>query len=254
MSEIKLVLTDLDGTLVVQATHNASSDVEASVRETESQGVAFAAVTGRRYWMAEDLLRNIGFRDPCVFENGGLIMNPATEEILWSRTVPVDTTRSAVEILMKKAAVVNYGTADYEPREIKIDQIVEPTYSVWASVPAGLAEDVLVDLSRLPGIAAHGNPGPGGDFSHTGIHVTHVEADKEHAVRALLSILGIDKAHTLAIGDGENDLPLFRVAAIKVAMGNASDRVKALADYVVPDVHHDGFAVAMRKYVLTSIS
>jgi len=96
----------------------------------------------------------------------------------------------------------------------------------------------------------HANAGPGGNFSRTGIFVTHVKADKEHAVHELLKLTGSDKKHTLAIGDGNNDLPLFRAAGVKVAMGNASKTLKAAADYVVPSVSEDGFAVAIRRYVL----
>jgi hydroxymethylpyrimidine pyrophosphatase-like HAD family hydrolase len=83
-----------------------------------------------------------------------------------------------------------------------------------------------------------------------GIQVTHIRADKEHAVRELLNLLGIDKKHTLAIGDGNNDIPLFRSARVKVAVGNASELLKAEADYIVGSVTDDGFAEAINKFVI----
>jgi hydroxymethylpyrimidine pyrophosphatase-like HAD family hydrolase len=98
-------------------------------------------------------------------------------------------------------------------------------------------------------MAVHANAGPGGDFTRTGVQVTHVEADKEHAVRELLGLAGSDKQHTMAIGDGDNDLPLFKSANIKVAMGNASDALKTAADEVVNSVDEDGFAEALRKFI-----
>jgi hydroxymethylpyrimidine pyrophosphatase-like HAD family hydrolase len=55
---------------------------------------------------------------------------------------------------------------------------------------------------------------------------------------------------TLAIGDGTNDLPLFKSAFVKVAMGNATEELKAAADFVVGTLEEDGFAEAMEKYIL----
>jgi hydroxymethylpyrimidine pyrophosphatase-like HAD family hydrolase len=249
MNQIKLVLADLDGTVVQPDTQFASKAVITALREAEAQGVKFAAVTGRPYWQAKDLLKNIGFNDPCVFEGGGIIINPATEEVLWSKTVPVETTRQAVEILGWHASIIEYGLGIVGAEDIDLSAITEPALSIWASVPVEKADELVEKLKTLPGVAVHANAGPGGDFSRAGIQVTHVEADKEHAVRELLRLTSSDKEHTLAIGDGNNDLPLFRSANIKVAMGNASDALKAAADDIVPTVHEDGFAEMIRRYI-----
>lgn len=64
-------------------------------------------------------------------------------------------------------------------------------------------------------------------------------------VLAALAPLGIDPTHTAAIGDGENDLQMIEGAAIGIAMGNASDRVKQAADWVAPPNDADGFATAV---------
>ena len=84
----------------------------------------------------------------------------------------------------------------------------------------------------------------------TAIQVTHVAATKFHGVEALRKIVGINKEHSMAIGDGNNDLPLFRNAALKIAMGNATDLLKADADYIVGSVDEDGFAQAIDRFVL----
>ena len=63
-------------------------------------------------------------------------------------------------------------------------------------------------------------------------------------------MLGVDKNHTLAIGDGNNDLPLFDVTSVRVAMGNSTKLLKNKADHVVSTVGEDGFAEAVRRIVL----
>jgi HAD superfamily hydrolase (TIGR01484 family) len=248
MNEVKLVLADLDGTVVEPEAYTASENVIASLREAESRGVKFAAITGRPYWMAKDLLKVIGFNDPCIFEGGAIIMNPATDEVLWSKTVPVDTTKTVTEMLAEYASIIEYGAGIKNADEVDSSDITEPALSIWASVPAGKADDLVVSLRTLPDVAVHANAGPGGDFTRTGIQVTHFEADKEHAVKELLLLLNVDKKHTLAIGDGNNDLPLFRGARVKIAMGNASDQLKAASDHVVASVSDNGFAEAIHNF------
>ena len=63
-------------------------------------------------------------------------------------------------------------------------------------------------------------------------------------------IIVIEKDEVLAIGDGLNDLPLFEAAGTKVAMGNAYDELKALADDITLDVENGGVAAAIGKYLL----
>jgi hydroxymethylpyrimidine pyrophosphatase-like HAD family hydrolase len=54
----------------------------------------------------------------------------------------------------------------------------------------------------------------------------------------------------MAIGDGRNDIPLLSSAGLAVAMGNAPDEVKAIADHVTLDVEHSGLAAAVNKFLL----
>jgi HAD superfamily hydrolase (TIGR01484 family) len=250
MNEIKLVLTDLDGTAVLPEAHEVSDAVMDAIHAGEEKGIKFSAVTGRPFWMAKDLLKTMGFQDPCIFDGGASIANPATGEVLWSKFLPADTTKSAVETLLSHAFLIEYDKGAMTPDQVDIDAITEPALSVWASVPAQEAEGLIDELSELKDVAVHGNPAPGGDTTKWGIQVTHVEADKEYAVRQLLTMLNVDKAHTLAVGDGNNDIPLFHGATVKVAMGNASDRLKAEADHVVGTVQEDGFAQAVREFAL----
>ena len=247
MSEVKLVLADLDGTVVEPEAHTASKAVVESIRNAESRGVRFAAVTGRPFWMTKDLLKSIGFIGPCIFEGGGAIINPLTEEVLWSKYVPAETTRKAVGILVSYASLIEYGSGARKASEIELSSIVEAAPSIWASVPVGDVEIAMNKLRTLSDVAVHANNGPGGDFTRTGIQVTHKYADKEHAVKELLRLFDIDNQHTLAIGDGDNDLPLFRNAGIKVAMGNASVSLKEAADHTVSNVAEDGFAEAINS-------
>jgi hydroxymethylpyrimidine pyrophosphatase-like HAD family hydrolase len=61
---------------------------------------------------------------------------------------------------------------------------------------------------------------------------------------------GLDRSQIMAFGDGENDMDMLEYAGIGVAMGNASDKVKAVADYVTDTVDNRGIEKALRHFGL----
>ena len=69
------------------------------------------------------------------------------------------------------------------------------------------------------------------------------------ALEALAVPLGITLAEVIAIGDGVNDISLLSAAGLAVAMGNAPDEVKKVADYVTLDAGHNGVAAAIDKFL-----
>ncbi len=77
--------------------------------------------------------------------------------------------------------------------------------------------------------------------------------DKALALRALTKTLGIDMEQTLAIGDGDNDLPMLRAAATGVLMGNAKEEVRTSAERagieIGPSLEEEGFSATVTKYV-----
>ncbi|MFT3944750.1 MAG: Cof-type HAD-IIB family hydrolase [Ancrocorticia sp.] len=64
--------------------------------------------------------------------------------------------------------------------------------------------------------------------------------NKAHAIDVLLAHLGASKADTVGAGDAAIDIPMLEYCAVGIAMGNGSDEIKAIADYVTADVEHDG--------------
>lgn len=74
--------------------------------------------------------------------------------------------------------------------------------------------------------------------------------NKSRAIEEVLNALQIDKKDTIAIGDGMNDYDMLAYCEIGIAMGNAKDDLKAIADYVTSDIEEDGFYKAFEKYQL----
>ena len=83
-------------------------------------------------------------------------------------------------------------------------------------------------------------------YNPTHYDVIPQRVGKSIGLAALLEKLGMDAAQVAAVGDGENDADLLAMAGCGVAMGNAPERVKALADAVCPRVDEDGVAALCR--------
>ena len=81
------------------------------------------------------------------------------------------------------------------------------------------------------------------------LEFSNKEGSKYCAVKFLQKYWGIDEAETLTIGDQNNDIALLKAGGIKVAMGNATEELKSIADYVTDTVFNDGFKKAMEKFI-----
>ena len=85
---------------------------------------------------------------------------------------------------------------------------------------------------------------------YNNLEFTRADANKGVGLRKLAEILGVNPDATMAIGDTENDLAIIEAAGIGVAMGNATDAVKARADYVTTTNTKGGVAAAIEHFIL----
>ena len=81
------------------------------------------------------------------------------------------------------------------------------------------------------------------------LEINALGASKGEAIHRLADLLGIDRAQTMAIGDGENDFTMIRMAGVGVAMKNASEELQAEANYVTETNDDDGVAAAIYRLV-----
>jgi len=82
-------------------------------------------------------------------------------------------------------------------------------------------------------------------------YITHKEATKHYAAKELAKILGIDTSEMIGVGDARNDVPLLHICGLKVAMGNADNKLKKIAHYIAPSVDEDGVAHIVEKFILS---
>ena len=140
-----------------------------------------------------------------------------------------------------------------EPTVTGLDRVWREERIIKGTVPARSAEE----KARARGFCRHfagqlsfswtRTPAyPEVDF----VNVIAPGASKGRALEEMASFLGIPLAEVVAIGNGSNDVSLLATAGLAVAMGNSPAELKAVADFVVPDVEHSGVAAAVARFVL----
>jgi hydroxymethylpyrimidine pyrophosphatase-like HAD family hydrolase len=86
------------------------------------------------------------------------------------------------------------------------------------------------------------------------LDVTNPQANKGAVVGRLSKLLDISTDQIATIGDMPNDVSMFRKSGLSIAMGNASDEVKTMANEVTDTNENDGFAKAVREFVLAAVA
>jgi hydroxymethylpyrimidine pyrophosphatase-like HAD family hydrolase len=82
------------------------------------------------------------------------------------------------------------------------------------------------------------------------LDVTHPDANKGNGIAQLSRLLKIPAERIATIGDGANDVLMFKVTGFSIAMGNGAPEVQAAASVVTGKNTEDGFAAAMQKFIL----
>jgi Cof subfamily protein (haloacid dehalogenase superfamily) len=262
---VAFLISDVDGTLVTPD-KRLTEAAAAAVRSLHTAGVGFSLISSRPPRGMAALLSALEVDQPFAAFNGGSILGP-DGEVLERLTVPREAARMALA-LFDSRGVDSWVFARGEwwlrdPHGVNTDRErrtvgFEPT--VIASFDPLLGEvDKLVGVSgdhdllarteieaqdQLAGLAAAVRSQP------YYLDVTHLQANKGRAVREICRLIGLDLQRLAVIGDMENDVSMFVEAGFAIAMGQASEAVRAAADTVTGPNTEDGFAEAVRRYVL----
>jgi Cof subfamily protein (haloacid dehalogenase superfamily) len=241
------IIFDLDGTAIDSPFEKfPSAELVEEIKRLKKK-YYLSSATGRVWSYAKNVLQAMDLVDPCIISAGTQICNPKTGEIYWQENIDKDSLNDVISVLKdypEYKILYNDGTEDdylHGGSYAKDFKSNEPVYLVESIfLPNALAKEVYEKLREIQNIAVvlvvAQKPG------HNDIHITNKSATKEHAIKHLLDILGIQKENIIGIGDGNNDTHLFNGVNYKVAMGNAVDELKNLADITIGNVNDNGLA------------
>ena len=261
---IRLVLSDVDGTLVDKQKELTPRTI-AAVRDLHDAGVLFAVTSGRPPRGMSMLVEPLALSTPIAAFNGGLVVEPDLD-VVEERVVRRDLVAPTIELMDSfELSVWVYRGADWlvlDPDGPHVDREAhtvrfEPT--VVASY-VGIDEVAKIvgvsdDYATVAAAANGAREKLGGDVSASRsqpyyLDVTHPQANKGRVVRFLSERYGIPPAEIATMGDGPNDVLMFAPSGLSIAMGNADPEVQRAATHVTATNDEDGFADAVERFIL----
>lgn len=265
---IKLVVSDVDGTLV-RKDKSLSSQTIAAVHRLRDAGVPFTLISARPVSGVMPLIAPLGIDIPLAAFNGGILFRPDGSEIVAhpiERAVVEGVFALAEGLAVDRWVFANgrWYASSGEGVHVEHERVASNQAPVIRSDFSDLYDRadkvtfVSDDRDLLRGLAAKaiatfGGRATIGQSQTYYLDVTDVAANKGDGVAALAEMLGIDLADTLVLGDMDNDIAMFDRAGLSVAMGQCPDTVKAKADWVSSSNEEDGVAHAIDAFILPKV-
>lgn len=273
--EIKLIAIDMDGTLLQNDHKTVSPRNRDAILKAMQKGIQVVPASGRMStFLPEQLLRLPGIRY-AITSNGAAVVDLKTKEKIFTNHIPNDLVLKVLELVPAERTLCeiyidgnSYTDQSYQDR-IAAHKLPKQ-YDIFLlrkrTVVKNLAEFVR---DTQPGVEKINLPYQEEPL-HTelwkqleaiggvtlvsslpcNIEVNAQSANKGAALERLCAHLGIPRSQAMAIGDSGNDMEMLKTAGFAVAMENAEDRVKKLANAVTGSNMEDGVADAIEKYAL----
>lgn len=246
----KLLLLDIDGTLVDSKQDALPSATVVAAVKAAQQHLQVAVATGRPQGLAQPVIDALSLHGYGIFNGGAEIIDTSSGETLSNQWLEPDIMRELTSIALPFGYAVYTADSQYETPLSSPDDIYQASPKLF--IEAVKTPDAIAMVEELNGVdGAMAHPTTSWiDGDVVDIHITHAQATKQHGAEKLAGILGVQKDEIIAIGDGHNDVPLMEAAELKIAMGNAPDEVKAIADHVTVALADDGVAAAINRFIL----
>jgi Cof subfamily protein (haloacid dehalogenase superfamily) len=267
LQPIRLVIADVDGTLVTQEKVLTKRAAEAVLRLHEV-GIQFTITSGRPPRGMAMLIDPLKLTQPLAAFNGGVLIKPDLKTVVDQKFLPAGLPEQVIETIEKHGLDVwVYTDSEWFVRELNAPHVAREQWTV--KFPPTVVETfagLLGRVAKIVGVSddhdrvakcekdvqlAGGSHISAARSQPYYLDVTHPQANKGEVVLSLSRLLNIPAAEIATIGDMPNDVLMFHKSGVSIAMGNASAEVQAAATYVTSTNEEEGFAKAIEKYVLS---
>lgn len=260
MNNKKILFSDFDGTLVGQDIV-ISDRLKQAVLAWEEKGHLFSIATGRIFaGHVQRIADELRLTSPQVSMGGAQIVDPINKHVLHEDVIPDEDVVRLIEVLEKRDLYF-WLEKDF----VLYNQTGEPRHASNAVVPHKKLSELTI--TRIPKVGIKPDTDeqihflrhdlaelfPSMHIIRAGsafglvFDVTAASASKHSGVLKVLDMTNIDRENSIGVGDGYNDFPLLSVAGYKVAMGNAVEELKDIADHITGRYDEDGVAQLIEK-------
>ena len=262
---IRLVLSDVDGTLVTPDKELTGASIEA-VRRLGEAGIMFALTSGRPPRGMAMYVEPLRLSTPIAAFNGGMLVDHEMQ-VIEQHAIPGELVAETIALLESFALDVwVYRGADWLVRDPRGPHVERETFTVqFAPTPVESYDGLVGGVAKIVGVsddhdavaraAAAASERFGDSVSASRsqpyyVDVTHPLANKGSVVRWLAAHYGISSEAIATIGDMPNDVLMFAHSGLSIAMGNADREVQRAARRVAGTNDREGFAGAIERFVL----
>ncbi|MGG3470273.1 HAD family hydrolase [Neobacillus pocheonensis] len=257
---VRAIFIDMDGTLL-KASNNISHRNKEAIYSLMNQGVMVFLATGRHYEVTAPYHKELELRTPMICLNGAAIHDAETGRVSQMKTVRLNEERfhhltaenpwnviihTANGVYCKETSEeIDYWTKVGQIPPQYIGDLRQSNYQdvLKYSVRTGTSSTEISALFKKEAEVIDWNDG---------FELLAPNVSKWSAIKSLLTEYRISPTEVVAIGDGPNDIDMLHHAGTGVAMGNASEKVKAAADFVTVHHENDGLAEFIERYLLKS--
>ena len=264
---IRMVIADIDGTLVTQEKVLTKRAAEAVSRLREA-GIQFSVTSGRPPGGMAMLINPLRLNQPLAAFNGGILIQPDLTTVVEQKFLPSGVSEKVIEAIENHGLDVwIYTDTGWFVRNADGAHVAREQWTVkfsptqvksFAGLLGRTAKIVGVsdDFERVAKCEADVQQAGGTHISAARsqpyyLDVTHPEANKGDVVLTMSMLLNIPAGEIATIGDMPNDVLMFEQSGVSIAMGNASREVQASATYVSSTNEEEGFANAIERFVLS---
>ena len=271
----KLILTDLDGTLLTHE-KTLSPGNRAALERAARAGAEIVIATGRIYRGIPEMVRELPFLRYFILMNGAKVYDRKEDKVLYRAEIPLATAERIFDDMESIDATVDcfqnddgYMDGCYldnlehyirDPESIRLVRMTRHRCEDFRATVRAAGSDIqkmqfyfpdLQERARVKAWLEARYPEAVLSISMPeNLELNDARATKGHGLLALCEVLGLDPAQTAAFGDGTNDISMLKTAGVGVAMANADPATKAAADLVTGDNQQDGVAQVLNQWFL----
>ena len=262
---IRLLIADVDGTLVTQEKELTARAVEA-VNKLRAADIAFSITSGRPPLGMKMLIKPLQLAEPLAAFNGGVFVHPDLS-LMTQSFVRADTAAKVIETIQNHGLDCwVYTDRDWLIRDTSAPHVAREQWTV--KFPPTVVQEFGSRLDRVAKIVGvsddlaavarcetdvqneYGDDVSAARSQPYYLDVTHPDANKGHVVTVFSQVMSIRPEQIATIGDMPNDVLMFKKSGMSIAMGNASPEVQAQAQFVTTSNAEEGFANAIERFIL----
>jgi HAD superfamily hydrolase (TIGR01484 family) len=248
MQRYKALMLDLDGTTIPNSPDAMPSQKVIEAIAKAQKRLHVCAVTSRPLAFAVPILEALNLTSLCIVDGGAQIYDPTSKKIIWEQPIDPEDVKLLWEFVDKNKLTFYYSDGSLKKLPTRKKETIKVFDVLIRKLTNEQADKLIKELSHIPTISYHKTVS--WDIGNIDVKISHVKATKQHGIVTVTKKLGINPTETIGVGEGYNDYPLLMACGLKVAMGNAVEELKAIADFIAPSVEEDGVVAVIEKFVL----